>query len=195
VIVAGTQVPHPRGKTAPEVLLRYARTLIAITSAAALLVVGTGAAKDEPVPVIAEDSSAQVLALTQTTQSLREQLRSERARTARLVRAERQRAAEALRRARRAVARSATVEHAIAVGAAAFGQSRDRLRRVANCESTLNPDAANGPYAGLFQWGTPLWNNSPFREFSRNDPYAAALATSWAFSEGMSAHWPVCGQG
>lgn len=169
--------------------------LLAITSAAALLVVGTGATKDEPAPVAAEDSSAQVLALTQTTQSLREQLRNERARTARLVRTERRRASDALRRARRAAANTSTVEHAIAVGAAAFGQSRDRLRRVANCESTLNPDATNGPYAGLFQWGTPLWNSSPFREFSRNDPYAAALATSWAFAEGMSSHWPVCGRG
>jgi hypothetical protein len=120
---------------------------------------------------------------------------AEKARTARLIRAERRRTADALRRARRAAARSVTVDHAIAIGAAAFGQSRDRLRRVANCESTLDPDAQNGPYTGLFQWGAPLWNRSPFRDFSRNDPYAAALATSWAFSEGLSAHWPVCGQG
>ncbi len=169
--------------------------LLAITSASALLVVGTGATKDEPAYTPAEDSSAQVLALTQTTQSLREQLRAERNRTARLVHAERRRAADALRDARRAAARTSTVEHAIAVGAAAFGQSSDQLRRVANCESTLNPDAQNGPYTGLFQWGAPLWNNSPFRTFSRNDPYAAALATSWAFSRGMSGHWPICGQG
>ena len=181
--------------------------LLAITSVFALVVVGTGAAKDEPAyapaapagaappaePAAPSGDSARVLELTQTTRTLREQLRSERNRTTRLVRTERRRADDALRQARRAAANSSTVQHAIAIGAAAFGQSPDQLRRVATCESTLNPDAQNGPYTGLFQWGAPLWNNSPFREFSRSDPYAAALATSWAFSRGMSDHWPICG--
>ena len=69
-----------------------------------------------------------------------------------------------------------------------------RLRRLATCESTLNPTARNGRYLGLFQFGAPLWRTTPHAKFSRTDPYAAALAAAWAFKRGMASHWPLCGR-
>lgn len=129
---------------------------------------------------------------------LRAQIRRERARHDRLlattVRRERSKRRAAVRRALQTGGATGSVDHAIRVGAAAYGVSPSRLRAVAHCESTLNPGATNGPYAGLFQFGTPLWSKTPVREFSRTDPYAAALAAGWAFSRGMSSHWPHCGR-
>jgi len=101
---------------------------------------------------------------------------------------------------RKAVARARdiriapSVEHALTIAAAAYGVPKAKLRAVAMCESTLNPKATNGRYAGLFQFGTPLWNATPYGRFSRTDPYAASLAAAWAFSKGMASHWPVCGR-
>jgi hypothetical protein len=59
----------------------------------------------------------------------------------------------------------------------------------------LDPEAASGPYEGLFQFGTPLWGRTPFAEFERRDPYASAFAASWAFARGWDANWPTCGRG
>lgn len=92
------------------------------------------------------------------------------------------------------VAGPAGVHHALRIAASTYGVPLARLRRVATCESTLNPNAANGRYLGLFQFGTPLWRSTPFAKFSRTDPYAAALAAAWAFKRGMAGHWPVCGR-
>ena len=86
------------------------------------------------------------------------------------------------------------VNHALKLAGATYGVPVARLRRVATCESTLDPKATNGRYAGLFQFGTPLWNATPYRHFSRTDPYAAAAAAAWAFKRGMSRHWPLCGR-
>ena len=123
-----------------------------------------------------------VAELQSTAHALRAQLRRERAAHERV-----------LDRARRDGAPSEPAE-AIRLAAAAYGQSEDRLRRVAECESHLDPAAVNGPYLGLYQFGQPLWNRTPFRGFPRSHPYAAALAASWAFSRGLSSHWPVCGR-
>lgn len=86
------------------------------------------------------------------------------------------------------------VDHALAVAAATYGVPEAKLRRVATCESTLNPKARNGRYVGLFQFGLPLWRATPYGRFPRTDPYAAALAAAWAFKRGMARHWPVCGR-
>jgi hypothetical protein len=67
--------------------------------------------------------------------------------------------------------------------------SESRLQSVARCESTLNPYATNGQYVGLFQFGAPLWNQTPYRNFSRTDPYAASQAAAWAFARGWASHW------
>lgn len=87
-----------------------------------------------------------------------------------------------------------SVSHALTIAAATYGVPVAKLRRVAMCESTLNPSARNGRYLGLFQFGTPLWNTTPYRRFPRTDPYAAAGAAAWAFARGMARHWPVCGR-
>ncbi len=90
------------------------------------------------------------------------------------------------------VAGPASVNHALRVAASAYGVPLARLGRVATCESTLNPNAKNGRYVGLFQFGAPLWRATPYAKFSRTDPYAAALAAAWAFKRGMASHWPLC---
>jgi hypothetical protein len=120
--------------------------------------------------------------LQSTAQALRAQLRRERALHDRVL--------EHVRRDRA----PSTPAEAIRLAAAAYGQSEDRLRGVAECESHLDPAAVNGPYLGLYQFGQPLWDRTPFRDFPRSHPYAAALAASWAFSRGMSSNWPVCGR-
>lgn len=94
----------------------------------------------------------------------------------------------------RALSKEPTVIHALELGAAAFGVPPERLRRIAWCESNHVPTAQLGPYLGLFQFGPWLWGHSPFGKFERTDPYAAALAASWAFSRGYDKHWPVCGK-
>jgi len=118
-----------------------------------------------------------------TADELRAQLRRERARHARVV-----------KRLRGAAVSRPDVRHAIELGAAAYGLPKGRLEGVAFCESGLNAHAANGRYVGLFQFGSRLWNATPFRGFERTDPYAASFAAAWAFSRGMARHWPVCGR-
>jgi hypothetical protein len=120
-------------------------------------------------------------ALRAQNAGLRDQLQRERAR-ARLARA---------RVGRKVIARP-SVDHAIRLGAAAFGLSPERMRRVAQCESELDSHNVTGPYVGLFQFGVPLWSQTPFGAFERTDPYAAALAAAWAFARGWEQHWPVC---
>ena len=97
-------------------------------------------------------------------------------------------------RPRRTARPARSVSHALTIAAATYGVPVARLRRVAMCESTLNPNARNGRYLGLFQFGTPLWNTTPYRRFARTDPYAAAGAAAWAFKRGMARHWPICGR-
>lgn len=123
-----------------------------------------------------------------TADALRAQLRRERAIHAGQVRAVR---AE-LRAARRTW--RPTVDHAIALAAATYQVDRGKLRRVALCESTLNPTARNGRYLGLYQFGLPLWNGTPYRWWPRTDPYAAALAAATIIARGGAHHWPECGR-
>ena len=157
-------------------------TTLAAGAAGALGLAAAGIAATVPADGASADE-VRVRELRGTTARLRAQLRHERA--------ERR---AAVRTLRRQVLARPSVDHAIRLGAAAFGQSPDRLRRVAMCESNLTPTAQNGPYEGLFQFGTPLWSRTPFADFARSDPYAAAFAASWAFARGMDASWPVCGR-
>lgn len=121
--------------------------------------------------------------LRSTVDELRAQIRRERDASRRTL--------SVLRR--QALARPG-VQHAIELGAAAYGQSPDRLRRIAMCESVLDPGNVTGPYVGLFQFGTPLWTRTPFARFDRTDPYASAFAASWSFARGWDHNWPVCGR-
>jgi hypothetical protein len=138
--------------------------------------------------------SARESELQRRVAALRAQLRRERVKHRRQLTLERQRARARVSRTLKNTLGNEPVRHAIALAAATFGVSEDKLRRVATCESTLNPAAGSGPYLGLFQFGSPLWRATPYAGFDRTDPYAAALAASWAFSRGMHRHWPVCGR-
>jgi hypothetical protein len=169
------------GNRVPEVHLHSVKGFLS----AAAAVAAAAAALTVALPFSGGDAKAapaELLEVRRTAAELREQLRKERRSSDR-----------AITRLRRQLARDPDVRHAIRLGAAAYGVSADRMRRVAHCESTLDPGATNGRYTGLFQFGTPLWSRTPFRDFSRTDPYAASFAASWAFARGMSGHWPVCG--
>ena len=157
-----------------------------LTAALAVTAIGAGLVAALLIPSGGRADAAvdgeRIAELQSTAQSLRAQLRKERATHERV-----------LQRERRGQAPSAPAE-AIRLAAAAYGQPEDRLLGVAECESHLDPAAVNGPYLGLYQFGEPLWNRTPFRDFPRSHPYAAALAAGWAFSRGLSSHWPICGR-
>lgn len=63
------------------------------------------------------------------------------------------------------------------------------LLRKARCESTLNPFAANGVHAGLFQFrvaAPSTWATTPY---ARRSPWRAkwsALAAAWMHSAGVN---------
>lgn len=134
----------------------------------------------------ADPGTAQEMTIEEATlanEKLRAQLKRERAAHAR-----------ELRRIRGAAVARPDVQHALQLGAAAYGLPKGRLENVAFCESRFNSHAKNGQYSGLFQFGSRLWNATPYRSFDRTDPYASSFAAAWAFSRGMARHWPVCGR-
>ena len=161
---------------------RYPLTRLLLAIGVLALVSGAFAIVPSPSPSRATDAHVVELAQARAeTAGLRRQLAAER-RTHKLT--------VARTRATRA---APSVDHALTIAAAAYGVDKAKLRRVATCESTLDPSATNGPYVGLFQFGTSLWHASPYGRFSRTDPYAASLAAAWAFSRGKAGQWPVCG--
>jgi hypothetical protein len=139
------------------------------------------ALSNEGQPAAPQEMTLEEVALSNA--KLRAQLRRERAAHAR-----------SLRKLRRATVRRPDVQHALALGAAAYGLPKGRLENVAFCESRFDNEARNGQYQGLFQFGSRLWNATPYSTFSRTDPYASSFAAAWAFSRGMARHWPVCGR-
>ena len=68
-----------------------------------------------------------------------------------------------------------TAEHAIEVHFGPFGDDVvEQAKRVARCESGLNPSATNGQYLGLFQMGGyHYWR---FEGGAWDDPYVNARA-------------------
>lgn len=83
-----------------------------------------------------------------------------------------------------------SVQHAIALAAATYGVPETHMRRVAWCESRLNPRASNrGRYVGLFQAGAPFWKTTPYRGFRREDAYANALATAYVVARQGWRQW------
>jgi hypothetical protein len=144
-------------------------------------------------PPAADARTAREAELQARIDRLRGQLRRERAKHRRQLRAVRTSAHRRVRRVVDGAVNREPVQHALSLASATFGVPQERLRRIATCESTLDPRAGSGRYVGLFQFGTPLWNRTPYGAFSRTDPYASALAAAWAFSRGMQSHWPVCG--
>lgn len=84
------------------------------------------------------------------------------------------------------------VEQIIRDAAEAHGISPDRLVRVARCESTLNPNAKNGQYGGLFQFSDKTWDwFASMRGVggSKWNASDAANMAAWAFANGYASHW------
>ena len=199
----GRRAPHARASTRTrrthaatgsgetpygrQSLKRISRASIAGAAVAAATATGIALAQDTPAAPPADPATLQ----SQNDQ-LRQQLRAERRTHARSLRKARKSRLALVRRYSHQLRSSPNVRNALKVAAATYGVPESRLTRIATCESTLVPSAQHGPYVDLFQFGTPLWNATPYREFSRSDPYASALAASWAFSKGMDRHWPVC---
>lgn len=138
--------------------------------------------------------TAQKASLERRNAALRAQIRKERKRARSRVKRMRTRADRRIARATIVSPAGVDAEKAVRLAAIAYGLPQERMLAIARCESTLNPSAVSGPYLGLFQFGTPLWNATPYAAWGRDDPQAAALAASWAFARGMDRHWPVCGR-
>jgi hypothetical protein len=70
--------------------------------------------------------------------------------------------------------------HALRLAAALYGVPVEQLRRVADCESHLNPSAKNriSTATGLFQFLASTWRRAGIRGFTRTDPYANAIAAA-----------------
>lgn len=72
------------------------------------------------------------------------------------------------------------------------------LRHIALCESEFRPNAVNGPYIGLFQFGSITWQN--LRKAMGEDPSPdlranaeeATQTAAYALSLGKIRIWPNC---
>jgi uncharacterized protein YraI len=84
------------------------------------------------------------------------------------------------------------IVHVIYNAADKYGQSRDDMLRVAQCESNLDPYAVNpsGSY-GLFQFIRTTWRSTPYGDQDIFDPEANAKAAAWMWSQGRKSEW-VC---
>jgi len=167
-----------------------------------MLVIGlflsASATANEFTPTLSTPTAELQAKLRRDNARLRVQLKRERSRRKAETKSTRLKHRANLARARKSARVTALaapgVDHALRLASATYDVSHSRLRSVAVCESGLRPHAVGGRYIGLFQFGTPLWNATPYRSFDRSDPYAAALAGAWAFGRGMASHWPVCGR-
>ena len=84
-----------------------------------------------------------------------------------------------------------SVVSAINLACATYGHCAE-LWRKAKCETggTFDPHAYNPSGAsGLFQFIASTWQTTPYRNFSRTDPYASALAAGWMHSVGRGGEW------
>lgn len=81
---------------------------------------------------------------------------------------------------------------------AVYGVNPHLIRKIALCESGFNPHAVNGPYGGLFQFGSGSWttlrnllgkdNNTELRFHAEE----AIQTASYAVSIGKIGLWPNC---
>jgi soluble lytic murein transglycosylase-like protein len=79
-----------------------------------------------------------------------------------------------------------------------FAVDPDVLRYVAICESGFRSNAVNGPYVGLYQFGSVTWknirkeigeNSDPDLRFEAKDSVQTA---AYAISKGKGGMWPNC---
>jgi len=79
-----------------------------------------------------------------------------------------------------------------------YGVDPNVIRHLAICESGFRSNATNGPYVGLFQFGSITWQN--FRKEMGEDPnpelrYSAeesVQTAAYALSKGKGKIWPNC---
>ncbi len=79
-----------------------------------------------------------------------------------------------------------------------YGVDKDQLKRIAKCESGLNPKATNLYYGGLFQFSAGSWKE--YRRLMgkgtdpdlRFDPEAAINTAAYLISTGHASAWPNC---
>lgn len=77
-----------------------------------------------------------------------------------------------------------------------YGQPREDMLRVAQCESHLDPLAVNMDYSwdtdratGLFQFRPSTWATTPYANQDIFDPVANANAAAWMWSVGRRGEW------
>ncbi len=88
---------------------------------------------------------------------------------------------------------SGDITQIIFAAADRYGQPREDMLRVAQCESNLDPNAVNGPGGsyGLFQFLPGTWATTPYASYDIFDPWASANAAGWMWSVGRRGEW-VC---
>ncbi|MCL4416646.1 MAG: transglycosylase SLT domain-containing protein [Patescibacteria group bacterium] len=81
-----------------------------------------------------------------------------------------------------------------------YSIDKELLKRIANCESTLNPNASTKYYAGLFQFSESLWiqtrtliGKDPDVNL-RYNPEEAIRTAAFMVSQGRLGIWPNCGR-
>lgn len=83
-----------------------------------------------------------------------------------------------------------------------FGIDKQKLKRIAACESGFHPNSINpsGPYLGMFQYVESTWvatrramgeNPDPQLVFN---PEEAIKTSAWKIAHGGIDAWPVCGK-
>lgn len=81
-----------------------------------------------------------------------------------------------------------------------YSIDKELLKRIANCESSLNLDAGTGSYAGLFQFAEPIWIQT--RTLMRQNPdinlrfnaEESIRTAAFMVSQGHLGIWPNCGK-
>ena len=80
----------------------------------------------------------------------------------------------------------------------AYNIDKELLKRIANCESGLNPNASWQDYAGLFQFGSTLWMQTRNLMGENNDvnlrynPEEAIKTAAFMVSQNQLGIWPNC---
>jgi hypothetical protein len=81
-----------------------------------------------------------------------------------------------------------------------YSVNKELLRRIANCESSLNPNASTSRYAGLFQFAEPIWiqtrnlmGQNPDVNLRFNAEESVRTA-AFMISQGHLGIWPNCGK-
>jgi hypothetical protein len=81
-----------------------------------------------------------------------------------------------------------------------YSVDKELLKRIANCESSLNPNAVTKNYAGLFQFAEPIWIQTR-NLMGRNPDTGLRLSAeesirtaAYLINQGHLELWPNCGK-